>query len=158
MTLYSYKITTGADTITGSKGRDVIAANSGNDVVYGQSGNDTLHGEGGSDKLYGGSGTDNLFGEDGNDWLSGDTGWDTLTGGRGSDIFAVGNVWGTDTITDFKHGADKIDMKGVANLTAYSQLAITQSGADTKIGFGGDYLILKGVGTASIDAADFILN
>lgn len=158
VTLYSYKITTGADTITGSKGRDVIAANSGNDVVYGQSGNDTLHGEGGSDKLYGGSGTDLLYGEDGNDWLNGDTGWDTLTGGRGSDIFAVGSVWGTDTITDFKHGSDKIDMKGVANLTAYAQLAITQSGADTKIGFGGDYLILKGIGITGIDASDFILN
>lgn len=157
VTLFTSFVTTGADTITGSKGRDAIAAGSGTDTVYGLSGNDALHGEGGSDRLFGGTGSDVLFGDDGNDWLSGDAGWDTLTGGRGSDIFAFGTDWGTDTITDFRNGQDKFDLKAVAGFKSFSQLAITQTGADTKIGFDGDYIVLKGIATTQIDASDFIL-
>jgi Ca2+-binding RTX toxin-like protein len=157
VTLFNYSVTAGADTITGSKGRDVIAANGGNDVVRGQSGNDVLHGEGGSDKLYGGSGTDTLYGDDGNDWLSGDTGWDTLTGGRGSDVFVMTAHWGTDTVTDFRNGSDKISLKGIAGLTSLTQVSVSQTGSDTKIGFGSDYIVLKDVSAAVIDASDFIL-
>ncbi len=158
VTLYNYSATDGADKITGSKGRDAIAAGNGNDTVTGQSGNDTLHGEGGNDKLSGGTGTDLLYGEDGNDWLSGDAGWDTLTGGRGTDVFSFATDWGTDTITDFKSGYDTINMKSVARLTTFSQLSVAQSGTDTKIGFEGDYIVLKGIAVSAVDAADFILN
>ena len=156
VTLYNYSVTSGADTINGSKGRDVIAAGSGADTVYGNSGNDTLYGEGGSDKLYGGSGSDTLFGNEGNDWLSGGTGWDTLTGGRGSDVFAFATDWGTDTITDFRDTADKFDVRAVAGLSNVSQLSIVQIGADTKIGFDGDYIILKGIAASAIGSADFL--
>lgn len=156
VTLYNYKITDGADRITGSKGTDVIAAGGGNDQINGQSGNDTIHGEGGADKIYGGTGTDALFGNDGNDWLSGDLGWDTLTGGSGSDTFAFSTDWGTDTITDFRDRADKIDMKAVAGLKGFAQLAVVQSGLDTKIAFDGDTIVLKGLSASAIDTSDFI--
>ena len=156
-TLYSYVITSSADEISGSKGRDTIAAGSGNDLVFGNSGNDTLYGEGGSDRLFGGTGSDILNGNDGNDWLSGDSGWDTLTGGRGSDTFSFGTDWGTDTISDFRHGADKLEFKSVAGLTSSAQLSIAQVGADTKIGFDGDYIILKGIAATTLTATDFVL-
>lgn len=155
--LYNYAVTPGADTIQGSNGRDAIAAGSGADKVFGNAGNDTLYGEDGADKLFGGSGSDFLFGNDGNDTLNGNTGWDTLTGGRGSDIFVFDQGWGTDTVTDFRHGADKLDLRSVANLSSFSQLSISQSGADTKIGFGADSIILKNIVPASIDSHDILV-
>ena len=157
VTLYNYHVSTGADTINGSNGRDAIAAGSGADKVYGNAGNDTLFGEDGADKLFGGSGTDIVFGNDGNDTLNGNSGWDTLTGGRGSDIFVFDQGWGTDTVTDFKHGSDKLDLRTVANLSSFSQLSITQNGADTKIGFGSDYIVLKNIAPSTIDAHDILV-
>jgi Ca2+-binding RTX toxin-like protein len=157
VTLYNYSITTGDDLINGSKGKDTIAAGSGHDTVYGQGGNDTLYGEDGNDKLYGGTGSDILNGNDGDDRLMGDAGWDTLTGGRGKDTFAFASGWGTDTITDFKHGTDKLDLKAVANLDSFAQLSLVQSGFDTKVGFGSDYIVLKNVDVATLTTTDFLL-
>jgi Ca2+-binding RTX toxin-like protein len=156
-TVYSYHITSGADSITGSKGRDTIAAGSGNDTAYGLSGNDTLYGEDGKDKLYGGSGSDILYGNDGDDRLWGDTGWDTLTGGRGKDAFVFSAGWGTDTITDFKRGSDTIDLRAIAHLDSLSQLSMTQSGSDAKIGFGSDAIVLKAIDVATLTAFDILV-
>ncbi len=156
VTLYSSVVAAGNDIINGSKGRDTIAAGSGADTVYGLSGNDTLYGEGGSDRLFGGTGSDVLYGNDGNDVLFGDAGWDTLTGGRGSDKFSFGSGWGTDTVTDFRNGQDKFDLKAVAGATAFAQLSVAQVGADTKIGYDGDYIVLKGIAISQIDASDFL--
>ena len=158
VTLYSYKVTTGADTINGSNGRDAIAAGAGADKVYGNAGNDTLFGEDGGDKLFGGSGSDTLFGNDGDDTLNGGSGWDTLSGGRGKDTFAFDTHWGTDTVADFRHGTDKLDLRAAAGLTSMSQLSIAQSGTDTKVGFGSDYVLLKNVAPSGLDASDFWLN
>ena len=158
VTLYSYKVTTGADTINGSNGRNAIAAGAGADKVYGNAGNDTLFGEDGGDKLFGGSGSDTLFGNDGDDTLNGGSGWDTLSGGRGKDTFAFDTHWGTDTVADFRHGTDKLDLRAAAGLTSMSQLSIAQSGTDTKVGFGSDYVLLKNVAPSGLDASDFWLN
>ena len=97
-----------------------------------------------------------LYGNDGNNVLFGDAGWDTLTGGRGSDRFSFTNGWGTDTITDFRNGQDKFDFKAVAGITKFAQLSIAQAGADTKIGFDGDYIVLKGIAVSQIDTSDFL--
>ncbi len=62
----------------------------------------TIHGLGGNDTIIGGSAADNIYGGAGND---------TLTGGTGADIFHfLYNNTGTDTITDFVSGTDKIDI------------------------------------------------
>ncbi len=155
--LYGYKVTSGADVINGSKGRDAIAAGKGADKVFGNSGNDTLYGEDGADRLYGGTGTDHLFGNDGDDYLIGDAGFDTMTGGRGKDTYAFRTGWGTDTVIDFHHGTDKLDLTGVAKLSTHTQLRVSQSGADTKIVFDGDTIVLKNVAAASLTATDFLL-
>ena len=65
--------------------------------------------------------------------------------------------WGTDTVTDFHHGADRLDLRTLPNLSSFSQLSITQSGADTKIGYGGDYIVLKNVAPTTIDAHDILV-
>jgi hypothetical protein len=67
-----------------------------------------MYGFGGNDKLIGGAAADFLFGGDGNDTLVGGAGNDTLTGGSGADQFRLATNSGTDTITDFAHGTDKI--------------------------------------------------
>ena len=157
VTVYSYAVTGSADTIFGSNGRDAIAAGSGADKIYGNSGNDTLFGEDGNDWLYGGTGSDTLFGNDGNDILNGGAGSDMLSGGRGKDTFAFDNHWGSDTVADFRHGTDKLDLRPVSGLTTFSQLSISKIGTDTKVGFGGDYILLKNIAPAAIDHTDFLL-
>lgn len=89
---------TGTADITGngSSSANKIIGNSGDNTLRGNSGNDSLSGSSGTDKLYGGLGTD------------------TLTGGSGRDAFVFdtkpGSSSGTDRITDFVHGTDKIHL------------------------------------------------
>ncbi len=62
----------------------------------------TIHGLGGNDTIIGGSAADDIYGGAGND---------TLTGGAGADIFHfLYKNTGTDTITDFVSGTDKLDI------------------------------------------------
>ncbi|MFM6247651.1 MAG: M10 family metallopeptidase C-terminal domain-containing protein, partial [Dolichospermum sp.] len=62
----------------------------------------------------GNSGNNTLNGGLGNDTLNGGAGADILTGGVGSDIFVFqfgqSPVSGTDRITDFAIGTDRIDL------------------------------------------------
>jgi Ca2+-binding RTX toxin-like protein len=67
-----------------------------------------------NDHLSGGSHADILNGFGGNDVLDGHGGDDRLTGGGGSDTFVFDTKLGTgnvDTITDFSHGQDHIDLQ-----------------------------------------------
>jgi Ca2+-binding RTX toxin-like protein len=85
VTEYTYVVTAGDDTITGSAGRDAIDGGRGNDVIAGHAGNDTLYGNAGNDRLAGGLGDDVLYGNDGADTLAYDAGFDRLDGGAGYD-------------------------------------------------------------------------
>lgn len=101
----------GDDVLFGWGGNDTLCGSDGNDTLYGGSGADTLDGGIGNDALYGGSGNDKLLGGDGNDLLVGGYGADTMTGGAGIDTFRFLDVRDTgDTITDFVHGVDRIDL------------------------------------------------
>jgi Ca2+-binding RTX toxin-like protein len=63
--------------------------------------------------IVGGSGSDTLTGGSGSDVLIGGAGNDTLTGGGGADVFKfVTPSGGTDRITDFVSGTDKIEIVG----------------------------------------------
>jgi Ca2+-binding RTX toxin-like protein len=73
--------------------------------------------------LAGGSGNDVIIGNGGNDRITGGAGADTLTGGYGQVTFAYNAVAdstssASDTITDFRHGADKIDFTNIAGINA----------------------------------------
>ena len=83
----------------------------GNDVLGGSTGNDLLGGLAGKDVIYGGRG---------NDTLLGGAGSDRLTGGAGNDRFKFAaladlglSATARDVITDFKRGADKIDLSAI---------------------------------------------
>ncbi|MEG4217753.1 FG-GAP-like repeat-containing protein [Microcoleus sp. Pol14C6] len=143
----------------GGNGNDTLTGNAGNDSLNGGNGNDTLTGNAGNDTLIGGNGTDLLFGNAGNDVLNGDNGEDTLRGGLGSDILTGGNgkdvfVFaageGTDTITDFSLGSDKIGLTG--GLT-FGNLSFSGN----QIRVGSDVLaVLTGVNTNTLTASNFV--
>lgn len=63
------------------------------------------------DLLIGNDASNSLTGNGGSDVIDGLGGDDTLTGGPGADSFRFGEgMGGTDTITDFDSGVDKIDL------------------------------------------------
>ena len=102
-----------ADTVRGGSDNDTIRGNGGNDKLYGDAGKDTIDGGSGNDSLTGGDDTDTIVGGTGNDTLIGGLGKDKLTGGTGTDYFRFASTPSStniDTITDFKHGEDKIQL------------------------------------------------
>src|SRR5690606_1933550 len=86
---------------------------------------DTLNGSNANERISGLAGDDKLNGAGGDDVLIGGAGKDNLTGGAGRDTFlfsdsldsyrnyASQGATVTDTITDFTHGVDKIDLSAL---------------------------------------------
>jgi cysteinyl-tRNA synthetase, unknown class len=105
----------GDDYLVGGKGADRIEAGDDWDIVYGEWGDDSINGGNGNDMLWGNDDNDTLSGDAGDDRLCGDRGDDVLTGGAGKDIFVYENfdprTLGSDTITDFEVGVDKIELR-----------------------------------------------
>ncbi len=89
------------------------------------------------DTLTGSSASNALTGLDGNDRLIGGNGADTLIGGAGNDTFvftALSNSTpaSPDTITDFTHGFDKIDLSAIdANTAAGGNQAFVFAGQNS---------------------------
>lgn len=135
------------NTLTGNGGHNSLRGGAGQDVLKGGAGDDKLHGGAGADKLLGGSGDDLLKGGGGND---------RLTGGTGADTFVFERGGGFDTVTDFRHGQDKIDVSGLSGVEQKSDLHLWQMGSDTMIWNGSDILVLKGVTASDLDNGDFI--
>lgn len=168
----------GSDELSGGAGVDLLSGGDGIDYLYGDAGNDTLFGDAGDDQLYGGDGNDVLSGGggndvlsggDGNDLLSGDDGIDSLYGGAGSDyLFAgAGNdfvtggsgadfFWfnegeGTNIVTDFTDGTDKIVIgAGVVSVNLYDLEG------EALLVLDDTYVLLAGVSTSLIDGSDLI--
>lgn len=97
------------DTLDGQGGNDTLQGSNGDDRLLGAAGYDVINGDGGDDALDGGSGNDRLTGGNGDDRLSGGTGIDTFV------LRAFGSVRnpglaGSDTITDFVRGSDKLQI------------------------------------------------
>jgi Ca2+-binding RTX toxin-like protein len=95
-----------ANTITGDNNDNTLTGTSGDDTMLGLGGNDTLNGGEGNDTLIGGAGAD------------------TMTGGAGNDVFVYHAIVGgvaesgpadtaRDTITDFVHLSDMIDLSTI---------------------------------------------
>jgi Ca2+-binding RTX toxin-like protein len=99
-------------------GDDTLNGGAGSENIYGNLGNDLLNGEDDIDNLEGGSGDDRLRGGRGNDILSGEGNNSTfapIEGIAGADTFIFDSLTGlsfadlgTDRITDFQTGIDKI--------------------------------------------------
>ncbi|PDT00245.1 hypothetical protein CO666_31550, partial [Rhizobium chutanense] len=118
------KVGDGADnTISGGNSGDTLYGQAGNDTLNGNNGVDTLYGQAGNDTLTGSQGTDTLYGGSGNDTLIGSGEQDDLWGGSGNDTFVFASAGDStlaapDTIHDFHHGFDKINVSGLDAYTA----------------------------------------
>ncbi len=102
-------------TYIGTEGSDVITSSSNADTLIGLGDNDNLQALGGDDTLYGGSGDDDL------------------AGGAGRDIFVVNQGdTGSDTISDFELGIDRINVGDLLsganeeNLDSYMSVATSE--------------------------------
>ncbi|MDF8333296.1 VCBS domain-containing protein [Novosphingobium cyanobacteriorum] len=172
----------GAQTLYGGAGDDIIDGGQGNDKLYGGSGNDNLLGgpltgnPADNDTLYGGSGSDTINGGDGNDAIYGGDFGDNLTGGIGADTFYYlssndSSIFLPDTITDFVHGSDKIDLSAVYSGTlgfggaagSAFNVNVSELGGKTVIqidtnGLQGSDMVINLTGTGlGLTASDFVL-
>ena len=155
----------GNDTVVGGNGADRAALGGGADRFIdngqgGANGRDTVFGGAGNDTIHGGGGNDRLLGGNGHDEITGGRGHDVMTGGAGRDdfIFNVGN--GSDEITDFHKGSDRLMLNSglwTGTLTAaqvVSQFA-HDTGPDVVLDFGnGNVLTLADVANLGNLAAD----
>ncbi|WP_158589806.1 calcium-binding protein [Gemmobacter lutimaris] len=132
----------GDTVIKGKGGNDTITDLFGSNKVDGGSGRDEITTGAGRDTLLGGGGNDTLSGGAGNDRITGGGGADDLTGGAGRDAFVFARGMGTDTVTDFAKGFDRLvlndNLWGGLDLTkrqVVSQFA-TDTGDDILLDFG----------------------
>ncbi|MEM9213829.1 MAG: hypothetical protein AAGD25_05735 [Cyanobacteria bacterium P01_F01_bin.150] len=141
----------GKDRLDGGEGNDILLGGGGKDRLLGSSGEDELTGGGGKDYLRGGGDSDRLDGGGGRDTLDGGEGDDILTGGGGRDWFVLAKDMGTDMITDFERGQDRIRLiKGLS----FSQLSFSQQNGGVLIQSDNQSLgIVEGI--ASLNASDF---
>lgn len=123
------------DVMHGYLGADTLLGGDGNDVLDGGAAADELRGNAGSDFLVGGAGDDTLDGGTGRDTLAGGAGSDTLTGGGDADRFVLNSLTGTDTISDFVSGIDRIAI----NKSVFTAISGSMSATPTN---------LAGLGTA----------
>lgn len=142
------------DRLGGGYGNDTLYGG-GNGSVFGEEGNDTLTG-GDHDTVDGGAGNDTVLGAAGTQWINGGTGDDWLTGGAGLDRFSFNENWGTDVITDFNRGeGDYIEFYGVAGLSGFDQLAITNSREGIDVSFGANSIHMSGITADSVQSSWF---
>lgn len=184
----------GDDTLDGGEGDDDLSGGDDNDLIFGRAGDDTIRGVNdndrifggtdddliagneGNDTLEGGSDNDSIFGGTGNDVIVGGMGVDALAGGADADIFVFKNVaespsiTAQDTISDFVHNTDRIDLSGIANnLEFIGGSAFTGSAGEVRYnsfvgrlyididGDGGLDFSLGLLGEPTVDAGDLIL-
>ncbi len=103
-------------------------------------GNATFVGGAHCDEFIGGSGNVVMQGGTGNDTFVGGSGHATMTGGSGHNLFAFtsqGKGGGTDVITNFVSGHDKLYLEG-------QSLSYLQSHGDITVSHGNTYLSLDG--------------
>ena len=168
--------------ITGGVGDDVLNGDDGRNVLIGGDGDDALFGAGADDRLIALVGADALDGGSGNDMLvaAGTDGAEVvMRGGSGDDLFILAPVGAGDGldvsvfIVDFASGEDQIDLSGLRDADG-SLLTIddvlghaSMIDGNTVIDLG-DFVTadgaavdaavtLTGVDTASLGAADFVL-
>jgi acyl-CoA thioesterase-1 len=133
----------------GPNGNDVLDGGGGDDRIIGGGGADLITGGAGDDFLFGGSGADQISGGGGSDIIDGGPGSDRLTGNEGADRFVAAPGSGPDTIVDFSHGIDQLDLtafeiRDVEELENKAQISADPTGLAVSFG-NGDQVVLLGV-------------
>ncbi|AQS38244.1 putative calcium-binding protein [Shewanella psychrophila] len=132
---------------------DVSRTDDGEDTIYGGEGNDLLFGQGGNDVLIGGLGDDILIGGLGDDTLTGGTATNDI--GADTFVWSAGST-GTDHITDFNLGEDKLDLsdllqgENTGNLGEYLHFTVNNGTTTIEVdanhdGNVGQLIVLDGV-------------
>lgn len=159
----------GKDTISGQFLKTAIKVNLAKKVAKTEGGTTTLKkvenaiGTSKGDTLKGSSGANKLEGGKGKDILIGGKGSDKLTGGYGQkDIFVFGKKDGTDLITDFEDGRDKLDLSAFKFKNKYQALRhFSEWGKANddmvKFEFAGTKIKIKGLDLKDIGGADIII-
>lgn len=137
-------------------GNDFVSLSRDKDWMDGGSGNDTIRGNGGKDTLFGGDGDDRVTGGTGADILVGGAGNDELIGQRdgAADLFVFGAEDGTDVITNFENGRDRIEIESGAS--RFADLDIDRVGAGSAVRFAETTIYVSGIRPADLTAADFL--
>ena len=146
----------GIDVLIGGDGDDILDGGNDNDTLDGGNGNDSLEGFNGRDVLDGGAGNDTLSGYNDDDILTGGTGDDILTGGFGADSFVFAEGSGTDHITDFESGHDRIDFTSFNGELSFGDLEITVTDGGVSIEYGDSTIILDDFEIGAITEDMFI--
>ncbi len=132
-------------------------ASVGHDTITG--GVNNVQGTNFSDTITGGSGNDFINGNGGNDTINGGGGDDTLIGSGGNDNFVFNANFGTDTVTDFQHGADHLDFSAALFTSQQDVLDhATQSGTSVVVTSNSDTVTLLNTSLANLNASDFLLH
>ena len=170
----------GDDSHIGGDGNDLILGSYGDDTFDGGDGVDTLdfsytiYGVNmnlGSETLafflgghtetianfenaIGGSGDDSIIGSAGDNILDGGAGNDTLTGGAGEDLYRFNAGDGSDVVSDFETGADKIEIDGaILDPTDVPPgVTVVQQGPDVLISYAGG----NSVTLSNVDLSDWL--
>ncbi|WP_162052167.1 S8 family serine peptidase [Gloeothece verrucosa] len=145
------------DLLYGNQDNDTLNGGNGNDTLYGNEGSDILNGGNNNDSLYGNEGNDTLNGAEGNDTLRGGEGNDLLTGGLDKDVFVLAANFGSDTITDFMDGQDKL---GLSAGLSFAQLTLTSNQSNTLIYLTSSNELLatlSGINLSLINSRDFMV-
>ena len=114
-----------------------------------------LFGLAGNDRLLGGFGADTLRAGLGRDTLDGGGAGDILTGAGGADRFVFTGRFGRDTITDFRNGADVIDLSGRGLSFRTLDTRSVNDGLDTLIVLGQNRITLEGFEERDLRASMF---
>ncbi|TWH96157.1 putative Ig domain-containing protein [Bradyrhizobium daqingense] len=154
----------GADLLDGGTGSDLVSyANAASGVTANLS-NPAQNAGGAAGDTYasiegvvGSNFADVLVGNNGTNILFGGGENDRLTGGLGADIFMYAQGGGTDTITDFQVGVDKLLISGVVGVTSIANLNVSQAGTSTLIVLGSGF-VLENVTPDQLTDSDFIFN
>ena len=96
-----------------------------------------------------------LNGGAGDDLLRDGAGVDQLTGGTGADTFMLIGDGGTDHITDFELGQDRLDLSHWAGFTHVQQLTVTSTTTGAILSFNNEQLVVDSANGLSLSATDF---
>lgn len=86
----------------------------------------TIKAKGGNDILIGSNFAEEMQGGDGDDILDGRGGNDILDGGSGHNTYVFADGYGNDTVVEFRPGNDTFDFTGVAGVSSFADLTLTQ--------------------------------
>ena len=142
----------GKDILIGGDDRDYLGGGDGDDYLLGGNGVDYLRGNSGNDILNGGGEDDSICGDAGDDLIDGGAGNDVLFGHTGADTFKLTANFGTDLISDFQLGSDRLMLAGEVTLDDlyFNGERIFLTATDETLA------ILSEVNTTNLSQSDFI--